>query len=233
MTNDKWKYKKVPVEQLVPAPMNANKMTDEEQSRLTENIRMSGLSSVITCYKRTEDGKYVMMSGHHRYKSCLSLGYKEVGILYADECDLTSDEIIAIQSSHNSLHGTSDRSILKEMFNKIQSIEFKEFAYIDIDEIGSIDVNSAAFTPEVEEYTVSVVLYKNDIRRLKDLLGIIEEVSPKSDMVVLADGNPNEELLLNLLKEIKTRYDIRSSSTAFAKILELASVGLGYHQKGK
>ena len=47
---DKWKYAKVPIEQVVPAPMNANKMTEEEQTRLTKNIKMSGLSSVINCY---------------------------------------------------------------------------------------------------------------------------------------------------------------------------------------
>lgn len=227
MTNDKWKYAKVPIELVVPASMNANKMTEEEQSRLTKNIKMSGLSSVITCYKRTADGKYEIISGHHRVKACLKLGYKEIGILYADESDLSKDEIIAIQTSHNSLHGTDDQSILKKLFDQIQTIEFKEFAYVNIDEIGTIDTNSAAFSPEVEEYTVSLVLYRNDMERLKDLLGIVEELTPKSDMVVLADGEPAEGMLLELLKKIKTVYDIRSSSTAFVKILELAEIALG------
>lgn len=231
MTSDKWKYAKVPIEQVVPAPMNANKMTEEEQTRLTKNIKMSGLSSVITCYKRAVDGMYEIISGHHRVKSCLKLGYKEIGILYADESDLTKDEIIAIQTSHNSLHGTDDQSILKKLFDQINSIEFKEFAYINIDEIGTIDTNSAAFSPEVEEYTVSLVLYKNDMQRLKDLMGIIDELTPKSDMVVLADGDPSEGMLLELLKKIKTIYDIRSSSTAFAKILELAEAALGNDKK--
>lgn len=81
MENDKWKYAKVPIELVVAAPMNANKMTEDEQARLTKNIKMSGLSSVITCYKRTSDGKYEIISGHHRVKSCVKLGYKEIGIL--------------------------------------------------------------------------------------------------------------------------------------------------------
>ena len=227
MINDKWKYAKVPIEQVVPAPLNANKMTEEQQTRLTKNIKMSGLSSVITCYKRASDGLYEIISGHHRVTSCLKLGYKEIGILYADESDLSKDEIIAIQTSHNSLHGSDDGSILKKLFDQIQSIEFKEFAHINIDEIGTIDTTSAAFSPEVEEYTVSIVLYKNDMQRLKDLLGILDEVAPKSDMVVLADGNETEEMMLELLKKVKDIYDIRSTSTAFSKILELAEAKLG------
>lgn len=227
MTNDKWKYAKVSIDEIVPAKMNANRMTEEEQSRLTKNISMSGMSSVITCYKKEEDGKYVIISGHHRYKSCLALGYKEVGVLYAEEHDLTSDEIIAIQTSHNSLHGTDDKNILKKLFEQIQSIDFKEFAYIDIDEIGSIDTSSANFTPETEEYTVSVVLYKNDMRRLKDLLGILDDTTSKSDLVILADGNENEDLMLEAMKAVKSKFDIKSSSTAFAKILELATLAIG------
>lgn len=226
MANDKWKYAKVPIEQVVPAPLNANKMSEDEQARLTKNIKMSGLSSVITCYKRESDGLYEIISGHHRVKSCLSLGYKEIGILYADERDLSADEIIAIQTSHNSLHGTDDKSILKKLFEQIKSVDFKEFAYIDIDEIGTIDVNSAAFSPEIEEYTVGLILYRNDMRRLQDLMGIMAEVTSKNDMVILADGEKNEDVMLELLRKIKERYDIRSSSIAFSKLLELAEMGL-------
>lgn len=226
MENNKWKYAKVPIEDVVPAPMNANKMSEDEQDRLTKNIKLSGLSSVITCYKRKSDGKYEIISGHHRVKSCIKLGYKEIGVLYAYEEELTKDEIIAIQTSHNSLHGTDDVSILKKLFEQINSIEFKEFAYIDIDEIGKIDVNSASFSPEIEEYTVSLVLYKKDMQRLKDLFGIVDEVTAKSDLVVLADGEDLEEFTLEMLKKIKTKYDIRSTSIAFAKILELAELQL-------
>lgn len=219
---DKWKYAKVPIELLEDASMNANKMTEQELDRLTKNIKMSGLSSVITCYKKTGTDRYGIISGHHRVKACRKLGYKEIGILYADEKDLFPDEIIAIQTSHNSLHGQDDVSILKKLFDQIQSVEFKEFAYVNMDEIGTIDVNSAAFSPEVEEYTVSLVLYKNDMKRLQDLMGLVAEMAPKSDMVVLADGEPAEEMMLALLKEVRERYDIKSSSTAFCKILELA-----------
>lgn len=120
------------------------------------------------------------------------------------------------------MHGTDDLSILKKLFDQISSIEYKEFAYVDIDEIGTIDVNSAAFSPDIEEYTVSLVLYKNDMDRLKELLGIVDELSAKSDMLVLADGEKTEEMMLELMKKVKTKFDIRSSNIALAKILELA-----------
>ena len=41
---------------------------------------------------------------------------------------MTPDEIVALQLSHNSLHGEDDKGILKRMFAEIQSVDFKSFA---------------------------------------------------------------------------------------------------------
>lgn len=221
---DKWKYEKVSIDLIDEADLNANVMTESDFDTLTNNIGKSGLSSVPTCYKRTDNGRFVIISGHHRIRSCKKLGYSEVGILYADECDLSKDEIIAIQLSHNSLHGESDRNILKKLFDEIRSIDFKEFAHINIDEIGTINTDSAAFSPEMEDYTMSVVLYKNDMDRVQDLLGVIRENVAKSDLVIVADGEPAEDVMLALMKQVKKEFDIRSSSVSLMKIFELASI---------
>ena len=133
-------------------------------------------------------------------------------------------EIIAIQLSHNSLHGESDRNILKKLFDEIRSIDFKEFAHINIDEIGTINTDNAAFSPEMEDYTMSVVLYKNDMDRVQDLLGVIRENVAKSDLVIVADGEPAEDIMLALMKQVKKEFDIRSSSVSLMKIFELASI---------
>lgn len=221
---DKWKYEKVSIDLIDDAELNANVMTENDFDTLTNNIRKSGLSSVPTCYKRTDNGRFVLISGHHRIKSCKKLGYSEVGILYADECDLDKDEIIAIQLSHNSLHGEDDRNILKKLFDEIRSIDFKEFAHVNIDEIGSIKTDSAAFSPVMEDYTMSVVLYKNDMDRVQEILGVVRENVAKSDLVVIADGEPAEDVMLSLMKSVKKEFDIRSSSVSLMKIFELASM---------
>lgn len=225
---DKWKIAKVRLEEIVPADLNANEMSDKDFQQLCENIGVSGLSSVPTCYKRESDGKYVTISGHHRIRAAEKKGYTEIWILYADEKDLSKDEIIAIQLSHNSLHGEDNKGILKRLFESIVSVDFKRFAHIDIDEIGKVDIDSANIIPMMETFSVSVVLYKNDIELLDELTGCLKEAVSKSDFVILADQEHTEQQYLDLMKEVGQKFDIKSSNIAFAKILELAKKQIDY-----
>lgn len=220
---NKWKFGHIEVQRIVPAELNANKMTEADFKKLMENIQKSGgLSSAITCYVKS-DGKFVIISGHHRYEACVKLGYSKVPVIYADESDLTRDEIIALQLSHNSLHGADDKGILKKMFEEIKSIDFKTFANINIDEIGSLELDNYAFAPEMVHYTVSFVLYENAFNNLKSLLELTDEAVPKSDLVIIANGEDTEDELLTLLRDVKKEYQIKSSGIALSKIIELAT----------
>lgn len=219
----KWKQAIVSIDQLEETQVNANKMSDAAFNRLVENIRISGgLSSAIGCYRRAEDGKYVIFSGNHRKKACEQLRILEVPVIYADESDLTKDEIIALQLSHNSLHGDDDKGILARLFAEIQQVDFKEFANITIDEVKPIDTKGVSFSVDSEHYTVSLIFYRKDYELLQELLGVIGEATNKSDLVVLTDGDQNEDDYWHLVKEVREKYNILSTNTTFAKILELA-----------
>lgn len=222
MQEDRWKYEKVDVNLIDEAEENANRMTDEDFAALCDNIGMSGCSSVPCCYRRA-NGRFVMISGHHRLRACKKLHYKTIGILYVDESELSRDEIIAIQLSHNSLHGEDDRNILRKMFSQIQSIDFKKFAHINMDEIKTISSEGLNLFAMKENYTVSVILYNNSLDSIVELIGDIREASKKSDIILLADQDPNEELYLSLVRNIGTQYKIKSTNVAFSKILELAA----------
>lgn len=222
MKKDKWKVEKVSIEEIVPAELNANEMSEKDFQQLCNNIGVSGLSSVPTCYRREADGRYVLISGHHRVKAAEKDGYTQIYIMYAEEKDLTKDEIIAIQLSHNSLHGEDNKGILKRLFEQIQTVQFKQFAHINMDEIGSIDITSVNIVPMRETYNVALVLYKADINLLEELTGCVKEAMDSSEYVILADQENTENEYLSLMKEIGQKFNIKSSNIAFAKILELA-----------
>lgn len=222
MQEDRWKYEKVDVNLIDEAEDNANRMTDEEFEALCDNIGVSGLSSVPCCYRR-ENGRFVMISGHHRLRACKKLHYKTIGILYAEENELTRDEIIAIQLSHNSLHGEDDKNILKKLFAQIQSVDFKKFAHINMEEIKPVSSEGLSLFAMKENYTISIILYNNSVENVEDLIGDIREASKQSDMVLLADQEPNEELYLSLIKAVRNEFHIKSTNVAFSKILELAA----------
>lgn len=228
MKQDKWKVEKVSLEKIVPAELNANEMSEEDFHQLCENIGISGLSSVPTCYRRESDGIFVTISGHHRIKAAEKEGYTEIYIMYAEERDFEPDEIVAIQLSHNSLHGEDNKGILKRLYESIKTVQFKKFAHIDMNEIGTIDIESVNIIPMRETYNVSVVLYKQDIRLLEELTGCVREALDSSEYVILADQENTEDAYLSMMKEVGQKFNIKSSNIAFAKILELAKKQIEY-----
>lgn len=223
---DKWKYKEVEVTEILATEVNANAMSSDEFEKLVANIKKSGLSSTIACYKETESGKYRIISGNHRFKACMKLGYTKVTILYADESKLTRDEIIAVQLSHNSLHGSDDKGILRRLLDEITDLDYKEFSHVEMDDIEVTDMFSGAVVPTSEHYSVSMTLYKNDVDLMQELMEISYEQIANNDIVMLADGTENEDKFLDLISDIKSNFEIKSTSIAFSKILELAKLQL-------
>ena len=61
--SEKWKIKKVSVTDILGTEVNANSMSKDDFDKLCSNIQKSGLSSTIACYKRKNDGKFVIISG--------------------------------------------------------------------------------------------------------------------------------------------------------------------------
>lgn len=230
-TENRWKYEKVDINLIDEADMNANEMTGEDFAQLCDNIGKSGLSSVPSCYKK-ENGRFVMISGHHRLRACKKLHYKTIGILYCLESELSKDEIIAIQLSHNSLHGHDNTSILKKLFEQIQSVDFKQFAHVNVDEIPPVSTEGISVFALKENFVFTVVLYPDSFDSLDELFGDIREQASKSDALILANEKENERLLLQLQTEIGKQYDIKSPSISFAKLLELASERLTEIKKG-
>lgn len=219
---NRWKYEVVDINLIDEAELNANEMTSEDFATLVDNIGKSGLSSVPCCYRKAS-GRFGMISGHHRLRACKKLYHKTIGILYCDESELSKDEIIAIQLSHNSLHGQDNQSILKKLFEQIQSVDFKKFAHINIDEVSPISMDGIDIFALKENFVFTVVLYPNSFESLDELFGDIREQAKRSDALILAGQEDNEMMMLRLQTEIGKEFNIKSPSTTFAKMLELAA----------
>lgn len=226
MISNKWKVKEVDIANVVSTKVNANQMSKKNFDKLCTNIEKSGFSSMIACYERSEDGKYVIISGNHRYLACVKLGYNKLNILYADESELSHDEIIAVQLSHNSLHGSDDRGILKQLFDEIEDIDYKDFANISADDLKIDDMFIGSIVPVSEHFKVVLILYRRDMKLLSELLEIVKYENETSDMVILADGDTCENEFLDTITQAKKQFEIKSASIAFGKILQLAKQGM-------
>lgn len=220
-----WKQELVDIKLIDESTINANMMSNKEFSQLKKNIAKGGCSSSITMYQK-EDGRFTIISGHHRFRACKDVGVLKIPSLYCRVSELTNDEILATQISHNSLHGSDDKAVLKKMFDEISSMDFKEFCFIDTSELEAISTMSDSITPVQEHYKVSLILYKKDAKLLEDLLQIVNTDKKDNDMVILSAGEEGEDEMLEALTAVKDKYKLLASGVAFSKILDLAMEAL-------
>jgi hypothetical protein len=68
---------------------------------------------------------------------------------------------------------------------------------------------------------------------LEDLIGDIKADMKTSELVVVANQDDTENMLLGLIKEISKKYKVKSSNISFSKILELAKKQLEYESINK
>jgi len=222
----KWKVKEVDLDRVDESQENANKMSGADYKKLKQNIDKSGMSTVITCFKKKDDGRFEIIGGNHRRRAMIDLGYQKTNVIYAKEDDLSSDEITAIKLSLNSLHGDHDKSILAKLFKGIESVEFKEFANIGSKDLEVGDIFQGSIIPMSEHFKVTLILYKKDMELLKELLEITEEDVRKSDLVIIADGDESEGKFLRMVTKAKKKFKVKSISVGFGKVLDMAKKGL-------
>lgn len=118
---------KAHVDELRERDVNAQVQTSEVFDRLKTNIQLDKrLESLPLCYikKGDERNELGIISGHHRTRAARMANVTDIYVI-AIEDELTEDEIIAKQLSHNALVGESNKDIVKKMYESIQSIDEK------------------------------------------------------------------------------------------------------------
>jgi len=209
---------------LVLARKNARFMKPETFKTLTENIRRDkNLSSIPFCF-RDRDGKFIVLSGNHRVQAAIKAGIKQILILYSS--DMTHDQQIGLQLSHNALEGEDDLKILKELWDSIESIDFKAYAGLDSELLEELDkIKFDGFSEERLDYkTVSFLFLPEEIERARDIFEQINGLFGKEDLYIFS--LKQWQRFFDIMAEIKTSANIKNSATAFVYLLDMAETVL-------
>ena len=117
---------------------NARYMSQEMFQNLVFNTKRDGaLSSLPLCY-REKAGLLVVLSGNHRVQAAVHAGIEQILVLIIDR-ELTRQEQVAIQLSHNAIEGKDDPVILKELWDEIKLIDLKMYAGLDSEIIKELE----------------------------------------------------------------------------------------------
>lgn len=206
--------------------LNARIMGKQAFSQLVKNIkRRGGLESLPYC--ALKDGSVEIVSGHHRVRACREAGITEIPILL-DTNEMTRSQIVAKQLAHNSLVGTDDKDILRQLYNEMDSIDDKLEAFIDIDELkpeklDEGEILKLAETPHFK--TMSFIFTDKEYDDVDKILDRLEEEGAKDARVCdMKDFEPLVKKLeaskkLNKVKNAAVAMDLLVLSE-YAKMTE-------------
>ena len=193
---------------------NARFMTKEQFAALTNNVKKDGgLTSIPLCYKQ-ESGRLLVLSGNHRIKASIEAGNREFLVLLIEK-QLTRQQQIAIQLSHNAIEGQDDDQILKELWQQIDDLEASIYSGFSAELIAKL--NSTDFITISEQRVlfkeITLLFLPEEIEDMKSICdGIIE--SAKGKQIFAARITEYEEILQGII-EAKSGQKIINSTLAF------------------
>jgi hypothetical protein len=200
---------------------NARYMAQETFANLTNNIKVDGdLTSFPLCY-REPDGKLLVLSGNHRTQAAIHAKVKETIVLVLTR-ELSREERVARQLSHNAISGKDDPVILKDLWDEIKELDLKMYAGLDSEILKELDkMQFVAITEAVPDFKQMVLLFlPEEVEELKKVLEDADTLFTGDENVVVS--RLHYDRVFKLVVEIKDKYGIVNNPTAFMKIVELA-----------
>ena len=204
---------------------NARYMTHEEFNRLVENVRRDGqLSSTpFLCLEQSGDnaGRYKCLSGNHRTKAAIEAGLDKIVCLATDD-ELSEQQKIAIQLSHNSITGHDDPATLKALYEKILDTDLKKYSGLDdktlglLDKFKSISISEAS----LQFQTLSAVFLPDELKAAEEIINTAISEVKRSDAVWLIRMSEYDRWL-DAQEVVSSAYNVKNVATAIDLVLRV------------
>jgi len=203
----------------LPQKRNARYMTPEQMERLVENIKRDGhLESVPLVTAAKAEGKYSIISGHHRIEAAKLAGLEVILVMVVTVKN--KDQLIAKQLSHNAIVGQDDPHMLAELYQSINDLSEKLYSGIQDAQakVSYVSVNFRAGS--FKELTL--ICLPEDIEFTDEVLEDIQRLSVKPDTAVRTiDAAVWDEFVRHLIR-IKRTENIKSTGAALVEMARLA-----------
>lgn len=220
--NSRLAFEFVELEKLHEQDINANVMPAEMFNALVTNMENQGVvESVPLIANREGSGKLEIVSGHHRIRAAREAGIKHMVVLRYR--DLSASEIHAKQLAHNSIAGSSDAQVVKEIFERIATVDLQMEAFIDPKEMMAVP-DAASFKPVdidplMNSKTVVLVFLDTQTTDFSEAMRLI---APDTDEVYVANKEAFDGFS-DALRKVRATMKIKSIPTAVAEMSKIVS----------
>lgn len=214
---------RVHVERCRERDKNARVMDKAVFDQLKENMSQNkSLESLPFGYiGKTRDGEleFCIISGHHRIRAARASQIMIVYVL-ATEDELTEDEIISKQLSHNSLSGEDDQQVLKDLFDSIRSIDEKTRSGI---RVSDFDKNKFRPVPAEEvsvDFEFEAIKFMFLPYQVENFEAVCEQIYAH-EKVYVADKLSEFDKLTDTLRRVSKNENIRNVASIIGRMCEI------------
>lgn len=199
--------------------LNARYMKPEDYQKLVANIKKDGqLTSVPFCYYN-EKNEIEVLSGNHRVMASIDAGLNEIEIMICKN-DLTKEQALAIQLSHNSICGQDDEELLRKLYGKLENLEFKEYSGLTDDFLNYCkEVEKDFKVPNLTYQALNLLFLPDEIEETKQILVTISDLLNSNH--ILSNMKDYDEYLETFTMVSKC-LNMKNPSTTFLAMIKLA-----------
>lgn len=199
--------------------LNARYMKPEEYQKLVANIKKDGqLTSVPFCYYN-ERNEIEVLSGNHRVMASIDAGLNEIEVMICKN-NLTKEQALAIQLSHNSICGQDDEELLRKLYGKLENLEFKEYSGLTDDFLNYCkEVEKDFKVPNLSYQALNLLFLPDEIEEIKQILATISDLLNNNH--ILSNMKDYDEYL-ETSTTISKCLNIKNPSTTFLAMIKLA-----------
>lgn len=212
---------------------NARFMTREMFDRLVENLRVDGvLTSMPLIYSgggEYAEGRELVVSGNHRVDAAVAAGIDEAQCLLIDE-KLPPGRLRGLQLSHNSLTGEDDPATLKQLYDAIDDVDWREYAGLDdktLQMLAEFDAQSLA-EAALDFVTVTVAFFPDEVDAAERALAAMGKAGDRTWGAAFSQY----DAMLDALASASGAYKITNVATAFDVLLRIVERHLTDLQDG-
>lgn len=201
--------------------INARYMEADDFNRLVANIKRDGCLSQIPFCCRKKD-KLLVLSGNHRVKAAIAAGLDTIMVQVA-KGKLTKDEAIGIQLSHNSITGKDDMAILKQLYEMIENVEYKQYSGLDdqtlkmLDEITTQSMSGASLKYQM----LNFLFLPSEVKEIKKVIKAVN-TQVKNDVTISAKYE-DYDMFLDTINDVAKGTRIKNTAVVIMAMLSIVN----------
>ncbi|MGW0822570.1 ParB N-terminal domain-containing protein [Streptomyces sp. NPDC002845] len=207
--------------------INARYLPHEQFRQLVDNIKRDGcLTSTPLVWNDSDTGRRIVLSGNHRTMAAIEAGLSRIGWLEIAE-PLPRQRQIALQLSHNAIAGQDDPAILKELYDELEAVEWRQYSGLDdraLDLLEKVDVTGLG-EANLDFATVQVVFLPDELERAEGAIDAAKATAAADAR--WAAGLAQYEAVLDAIETSRAAYKIGNVATALGVILTVFEAHLG------